>query len=362
MKAAGWMLAVVMVMAAPMLALADEVVLTDGSMLTGQVQVDGDTVLVTNAAGTFAIARAQVSTVRSAAVPATGGYQVVNSAPGYQVVNAPAYTAQNPYAPYANAQYPYGYGVNAPAAWSAVPAGNYLTPYALPAYQAPVTTQQVSTPYDQLLQVTGAAAPIRRGPGTQYAVILSVHRDDVLYRVGHTDGWYNVITRNGQQGWINAGAVAEMGSGPDLTPYQWDFRIDPADLVVVAPTLNVRSGPGLNHPLIDKLYHGDAVKTIAREGQWTRVQYLDPVMHTGWVHSSYVTDLYRYVKLLIIQAKYDEAVALGDAALPALQELANHEDWRIRANAAMVRDKIVANRAMVPGMASFNYERTATGR
>lgn len=343
---------VVLVLVLPLAALADVVTLTDGSMITGQVSIGTETVAVSNALGTLVVQRSLVAAVRRDA-PAAAGIPV------YAAPAAP-YTAQSPYTPYANAQWPYGYGVTPVA-----PQGSYAAPLAvnaLPPYQAPVVTGQMSTPYDQLLQVTAAAAPVRRGPGTQYAISHSVNRDDVLYRVGHTDGWYQVVTRTNVTGWINAEAVAAMGNGPDLTPYQWDYRQPQADLLVTAPTLNVRSGPGMQHPVIDSLYRHDAVKTIAREGAWVRIEYLDPTAHTGWVHGQHVADLYRYVKTLLISAQYDEAVSIGEPVLPALAELLAHEDWRLRHGATMVRDKINANRAFVPGMTSFNYEAARPAR
>lgn len=394
MKAVKWVV-VLMLICVPLAAQAEVVVLTDGSMLSGRVTLAEDTLTVTNAAGEFAVPRARIASVRPSGVspapvavmpaagpvfitPGEGQSPAMYAAPAAMpyAVTAMPYTAANPDNPYAGAAYPYGYAPanpyagypgsgweSYPSGWGVNPAGGYAQPYAMPAYQPPVTTQEMSTPYDQLLQVIGAAAPLRRGPGTQYGIIHSVNRDDLLYRVGHTDGWYQVITRSGQAGWINAEAVAAMGNGPDLTPYQWDFRMSPTDLLVTTQTLNVRSGPGLNYPVIDNLYHNDVAKTIAREGAWTRIQYLDPATHTGWVHNSYVADIYQQVKEMIVQrAEYDEVVAIGEAALPALQELANNEDWRVRYAAAMVREKILANRAFVPGMTSFNYERPITSR
>ena len=63
---------VVLVTLCPLAALADVVVLTDGSMLSGQVALAADTLTVTNAAGEFAVPRARVACAARCVNPAPG--------------------------------------------------------------------------------------------------------------------------------------------------------------------------------------------------------------------------------------------------------------------------------------------------
>lgn len=298
-------------------ALADVVYLSDGSLLTGTVAVDQNQVTVTNVGGTVTLDRARVVSVQRGAV---AGY------------------------PAASAGYGYPLGAYPAAPSSPLPLVYYGDPRLLAppaAIPDPVSATAQPTPYDQLLQVVAASVEFRRGPGYQYAAAGTINRDDVLYRVGHTDDWYNVITRSGSAGWIPKGAAAEMGRGPDLTPYQWDFRPATPDLIVTAAVLNVRRGPGENFPVVDQLYRNDGVKTIATEGAWVRIQYLEPSSHTGWVHRNFVTDVYRHVRNLVVAARYDEATAIGPRALPALNELLTHPDWKVRYGATLVKARLL---------------------
>jgi len=360
--------------------LADVVVLTDGSIISGEVTLNQDQITVTNAMGAINIDREQVSGIRSTgsapppastvsypSVPAAyynSGYAYGGVYPDGNNVAVPTSVPNYPsVAPaYYNSGYAYGgvYPNGSVPASSVTPEGFIplgAAPMAAPVYfPAPVTPQQVTTPYDQLLQVVVETANVRRGPGTQYEIASRINRDDLLYRVGHTQEWFNVVTRSGQSGWIHQDNVAAMGQGPDLSPYRWDFVVEVPDRIVTAQVLNVRSGPGTSHTVVDQLFHNDTVKTIAQSGDWYRVKYLEPPSHTGWVHGSYITDIYHHVRGLVIHARYDDVVAIGVPALPALTELLNHQDWKVRYGASMVRSKIVANQNMLSGVHSYNYE------
>lgn len=50
--------------------------------------------------------------------------------------------------------------------------------------------------------------------------------------------------------------------------------------------LNVRSGAGTNHPIIDILVKDEAVQVLARNGKWSRISHEGG---TGYVFSSYLT-------------------------------------------------------------------------
>jgi murein hydrolase activator len=55
---------------------------------------------------------------------------------------------------------------------------------------------------------------------------------------------------------------------------------NPKQGTVLAPILNMRSGPGLHHPTIDKLHRGDQVLVLSYEGEWVRILFKD---QTGFI-------------------------------------------------------------------------------
>ena len=55
---------------------------------------------------------------------------------------------------------------------------------------------------------------------------------------------------------------------------------NPKPGTILAPALNMRSGPGLHHPPIDKLRRGDQVLVLSYEGEWVRILFKD---QTGFI-------------------------------------------------------------------------------
>lgn len=53
-------------------------------------------------------------------------------------------------------------------------------------------------------------------------------------------------------------------------------------------TLNVRSGPGTNYDVVDKVYQGDKVEVAFESGEWSRVQI--PNGRNGYVFSAYLSN------------------------------------------------------------------------
>lgn len=61
--------------------------------------------------------------------------------------------------------------------------------------------------------------------------------------------------------------------------------------------LAVRSGPGTNYRMLDKVFNGDVVFTCGRQGAWHGVLYRTrgtgsgPTDRQGWVHGNWLRDL-----------------------------------------------------------------------
>lgn len=57
-------------------------------------------------------------------------------------------------------------------------------------------------------------------------------------------------------------------------------------VITKSSNLNVRTGPGLDHPAFTQLPNGSKVDVIGKDGDWLKVRFSDK---TGYVHSAYVT-------------------------------------------------------------------------
>ena len=70
-------------------------------------------------------------------------------------------------------------------------------------------------------------------------------------------------------------------------------RDDQPDLFIVAEALNLRRGPGSEHPRVEVLPAGTRVDVLEESGSWRRVDVLDAVNGDmdlqGWVHGRFLT-------------------------------------------------------------------------
>ena len=167
---------------------------------------------------------------------------------------------------------------------------------------------------------------VRNGPGVQYLVVDVLYQDDPIqifeqsgnwYRIG-TDLWvhkhYIVITFTQLEGIVEdlTGLNVRSGPGiqhpivevlPDGTPVviedksgnwykigtdKWAYYklIKVVELqtgrVKYVDFLNVRSGPGTNNPVVRRLMTNVLVKIIEKEGRWLKIGPKE------WVHAAYI--------------------------------------------------------------------------
>ncbi len=84
-------------------------------------------------------------------------------------------------------------------------------------------------------------------------------------------------------------------------------------IIIESDTLNVRTGPGTEYELITTLTEGKALKVLETSGDWYKVELsgIKTSATSGYVHSDYVTQDYRYAmsiedaKALDIQNSYN---------------------------------------------------------
>ncbi len=138
--------------------------------------------------------------------------------------------------------------------------------------------------------VTGNLVNIRSGPGTDNARLTQVAmgtRLTILEEEPAEDGvWLQVEIPGGDKGWI-AGWLVEIQNQASTTE---DINLDgdyamPAETarsaLVMKESVNVRSAPGVESPVISKVSSGQQLDIIGEEDNWFAVKLPDG--RSGWI-------------------------------------------------------------------------------
>ncbi|MGE7717628.1 SH3 domain-containing protein [Priestia megaterium] len=125
-------------------------------------------------------------------------------------------------------------------------------------------------------KVTASKLNVRSGAGTNYGIIGSVVKDQMLSVVSKSGSWYK-INYNGRTGYVSSGYVQASGTA---TP-----SAESTTYTVTASTLNVRSGAGTNYASIGSVTKGQKLAVVSKSGSWYKINYNG---RTGYVSSDYV--------------------------------------------------------------------------
>ena len=131
---------------------------------------------------------------------------------------------------------------------------------------------------------------VREGPGTAFVILGVVHRGDRLPIVGRDANrlWWQVESPFGT-GWVMARYIVvagDVGGVEVTTDIQVSSYAQPI-AVIFAPNLNVRTGPGLDYPVIGVVHTGMELIIVGRNTDWSWYQVSSPY-GIGWVKASYV--------------------------------------------------------------------------
>ncbi len=120
----------------------------------------------------------------------------------------------------------------------------------------------------ELVSVRNANVNLRAAPGTNADVLFKLAQGYPLQVLERRGNWLRVQDFEGDEGWI---ARSVTGN----TPHH----------IVKGTTVNLRAGPGTQHPVVGKAAYGDVLRTSRRQGDWVQVQHPSG-KGTAWVASS----------------------------------------------------------------------------
>jgi lipoprotein-anchoring transpeptidase ErfK/SrfK len=138
--------------------------------------------------------------------------------------------------------------------------------------------------------VSGTRVNLRTGPGTNFSAIRKVIHDEQLQFLGRLSDntWLYVKTSDGQEGWITTAWINLAGVNLDYDGYlvKTPSPVPPATIWVSGARVNLRTGPGTNFSVIQKLTYEERLLLLGRlsDNTWLYVKTSDG--QEGWITMS----------------------------------------------------------------------------
>jgi len=126
---------------------------------------------------------------------------------------------------------------------------------------------------------------LRQGPGTNYAVIGSLKKSELVNGLAVTSDnhWAQIQTTNGTIGWASLKYMTQISAPPPSSS-------DDIFMIVKADTLNVRAGPGTGYNIAGRVHRGDRVVFINATPDWGWVNIKTGSNQVGWCSSKYLME------------------------------------------------------------------------
>ncbi|MBN1430017.1 MAG: SH3 domain-containing protein [Anaerolineae bacterium] len=135
--------------------------------------------------------------------------------------------------------------------------------------------------------ITTGQLNVREGPGAGYLPIATVKHYDTVTLLARDPyvAWVQIRTVDGIVGWISTLHIVtdyKLSELPVATSTATPFA------AIVTGRLNMRTGPGMNYPIVSTLTEGDRVSLLGRNsnGKWVLVRALDS--YVGWINTGYL--------------------------------------------------------------------------
>lgn len=143
-------------------------------------------------------------------------------------------------------------------------------------------------------KVTASSLNIRKGPGTNYAVIKSVAKNTMVSLQKKSGSWYSIKLSDGTTGWassqylsLSSGTGSSSGTDSNSTNTGSSTSVSGKLKVTASTGLNVRKGPGRNYSVVSSVAGGSIVDAVEKSGSWYKIKLSNGT--TGWVSGQYVT-------------------------------------------------------------------------
>ena len=127
------------------------------------------------------------------------------------------------------------------------------------AYVSPTTTASVKMG----LITNTSGLNVRNGPGTNYARIGGVYKNDTVQIAAQQGDWYKIKFGTGY-GYINKIGVQIISTPPEVIR---------TGLITNPSGLNVRNGPGTNYARIGGVYKNDRIQIVSQQGDWYKIKF-----------------------------------------------------------------------------------------
>lgn len=119
---------------------------------------------------------------------------------------------------------------------------------------------------------------LRTGPGTTYAVVKRIYGGTGVDVVGRSGSWRRLVLPDGTSGWASGNFMSRRY----VPQRRYDATVNPTS----DGFLNMRTGPGTNYAIIQRLYAGQGLYVTGGQGRWLNVQLPDGTR--GWTSSRFV--------------------------------------------------------------------------
>lgn len=126
---------------------------------------------------------------------------------------------------------------------------------------------------------------VRAGPGPQFRVLADIPRDSQLTAVGRDGEWVLIVSKKGNQPGFVAMASVRAADGTARYAARTETK-GPNKYQTVADT-PLRSGPGLQYPVVTDLSKGTRINVVEQDNGWLRVESKQEGRKPGYVDASY---------------------------------------------------------------------------
>lgn len=125
-------------------------------------------------------------------------------------------------------------------------------------FSVPLWAGEEGVVQSKKLIITGSIVNTRTGPGITFEKVDQVKAGDILSVTGERDGWYQVQLPDLGQAWLAGWLAREVSA---------DYK-----LIVTGDVVNLRTEPGITHPLVTQVFKNQKYPIIAQKGDWYKIQ------------------------------------------------------------------------------------------